>query len=40
MTVRYVNFYQMKLKYIVSVIEYFESTKVRSVVSVVRDVTF
>ena len=28
-TVRYVNFYQVKLKYIVSVIEYFKSTKVK-----------
>ena len=28
-TVRYVNFYQVKLKYVVSVIEYFKSTKVK-----------
>ena len=29
MTVRYVNFDQVKLKYVVSVIEYFKSTKVK-----------
>ena len=28
-TVRYVNFYQVKLKYVVSVIEYCKSTKVK-----------
>ena len=28
-TVGYVNFYQVKLKYIVSVIEYLKSTKVK-----------
>ena len=28
-TVRYVNFYQVKLKYVVSVIDYFISTKVK-----------
>ena len=28
-TVSYVNFYHVKLKYVVSVIEYFNSTKVK-----------
>ena len=29
MTVPYVNFYQVKLKYVVRVIDYFKSTKVK-----------